>query len=221
MKKILSLILIGAALTAQAVTPFYQQGFNSDGTPQTNPVVLQAYPPAVNGITIIGTNIIFGAYAITNTPNASGFFSNNIYGGTYKYTIPALSFSTFATIPETTNYASLSLYLTNSPVVGAAGGYAIITNWLGYAPFNPAAYQPATNNPGTNTIAYVSGVSGITNASGYVTNLSVTLTTNCRGWGLRGNRCLGQRTSLAIVKCRMRRRRRGGVLCRYVCQALS
>jgi len=182
------------SISVFAVTPFYYRGYNSDGTAQTNPVVLAAYPPAVNGITVLGTNIIFGAYAITNTPNSSGFFSNSIYGGTYRLTVPALNFATYAVIPETTNYNALSMYLTNAPVINAVGGYAIITNLLGYAPFNPASYTPATNSfegivsaltytpatntPATNTIVYVSAVSGITNASGNVTNLSVTLTTN-------------------------------------------
>ena len=43
----------------------------------------------------------------------------------------------------------------------------------------------STNNPGTNTIVYVSGVAGITNASGYVTNLTVTLTTNTIKYQIR------------------------------------
>lgn len=178
MKKILASILTVAALTVNALTPIDYQGYNSDGTPQTNKVVLTAYPPAVNGITVLGTNIIFGAFAITNQPNASGYFSNSIFGGSYKLSIPALGFDALAKIPETTNVVSLAFCLTNAPVISPASGYAIVTNWLGYAPFNPATFQAATNNPGTNTIAYVSAVSGITNASGYVTNLSVTLTTN-------------------------------------------
>lgn len=188
MKKItyLALLFLLIARAGSALTPFYYRGYNSDGTAQTNNVVLAAYPPAVNGITVLGTNIIFGSYAITNTPNASGYFSNNIFGGTYRLTIPALSFSTFAVIPETTNFTALATCLTNAPVINAVGGYAIITNMLGYAPAigtyagitNSLGFGPATNTPTTNTIVYVSAVSGITNASGNVTNLLVTLTTN-------------------------------------------
>jgi len=186
MKTILLTLALFVSIAAFAVTPIYQRGYNSDGTPQTNAVVLSAYPPAVNGVTVLGTNIIFGAYAITNQPDVTGYFSNSIYGGTYRYSVPALGFATFATIPETTNFTSLALCLTNAPVINAVGGYAIITNWLGYAPAvgnyagitNALGFAPATNNPSTNTIAFVSAVSGITNASGYVTNLTVTLTTN-------------------------------------------
>jgi hypothetical protein len=182
-----------SAVKSSAVTAFYQRGYNSDGTPQTNKIVLTAYPPAVNGVTVLGTNIIFGAYAITNQPDATGFFSNSIFGGTYKYTVPALGFSTFATIPETTNYISLALCLTNAPVISPASGYAIITNWLGYSP--PAGtysgittalgFSPATNNPGTNTIVFVGSITGSTNASGYYTNFTYTLTTNTINYQIR------------------------------------
>jgi hypothetical protein len=182
-----------SAVKSSAVTAFYQRGYNSDGTPQTNKIVLTAYPPAVNGVTVLGTNIIFGAYAITNQPDATGFFSNSIFGGTYKYTVPALGFSTFATIPETTNYISLALCLTNAPVISPASGYAIITNWLGYSP--PAGtysgittalgFSPATNNPGTNTIVFVGSITGSTNSLGYYTNVQFTLTTNTINYQIR------------------------------------
>ena len=176
-KIILSLLVILCSLAAPALTPFYYSGVNSDGTPNTNTVTMQPYPPAVNGFTVIGTNIVYGFATITNQPNANGWFSNSIYGNTYKVTQSGNSF--FVAIPETTNYTGLAFYATNQASIAApAGGFAVITNYLGYTPFNLAWFQPATNNPGTNTIAYVSAVSGITNASGVVTNLSVTLTTN-------------------------------------------
>ena len=55
MKKFIRLALLplfAFTISAFAVTPFYYRGYNSDGTAQTNPVVLAAYPPAVNGITV-------------------------------------------------------------------------------------------------------------------------------------------------------------------------
>ena len=177
--KILFLLsILTLATVCPAITSYYYSGQNNDGTPQTNYFTLQPWPPTAQGITIYGTNIIFGAAIITNTPNASGFFSNSISPNTYKVQVPALGLAAFANIPDTTNYAALASYMTNSPIVsGGVGGYAFVTNYLGFA--------PATNNPGTNTIVYVSGVAGITNASGYVTNLTVTLTTNTIKYQIR------------------------------------
>jgi hypothetical protein len=179
MKKILPILLILSNFTvARALTSYYYSAQNNDGTPQTNYFTLQPWPPAAQGITIYGTNIIFGPYIITNTPNASGFYSNGISPNTYKLQVPAINLAAFVSIPDTTNYISLASYMTNSPIVsGGVGGYAFVTNYLGFA--------PATNNPGTNTIVYVSAVSGITNASGYVTNLTVTLTTNTINYQIR------------------------------------
>jgi hypothetical protein len=194
MKTYLALLLVTLGLTVHAGTPFYYSALNSDGTAQTNPVTFQPWPPAVNGITVYGTNVVLGAYIITNTPNASGFFSNNLIANTYKFSIPALSFSTYAVIPDTTNYTHLGLYLTNSPVItGSVGGFGLVTNYLGYTPppntyagiTAALTYVPATNNPGTNVVIYVSAVSGITNASGYITNLTVTLTTNTINYQIR------------------------------------
>ena len=238
MKKLLPIFLL--AQSAFAGTPFYFSGQNADGSPQTNPVTVRAFPPNINGFTVYGTNIIWGAGYFTNTPNASGFFSNSLLPNMYQFSVPALGQNFYANIPDTTNYYSLATYLTNANVVGtifpgyvansysgvtnaltfapatnSAGGiifalgftpptnnYAGITNALKYLPatngaalaysllpFTPPTntfvgltnvlgFGPATNNPAVNTIVYVSAVSGITNASGYVTNLTVTLATN-------------------------------------------
>jgi hypothetical protein len=177
-KILLILLILSVFSHARALTSYYYSAQFPDGTPQTNYFTLQVWPPAAQGITIYGTNIIFGPYTFTNTPNASGFYSNSISPNTYKLQVPAINLAAFVTIPDTTNYIALATYMTNSPIVsGGIGGYAFVTNYLGYV--------PATNNPGTNTIVFVSAVSGITNASGYVTNLSVTLTTNTINYQIR------------------------------------
>lgn len=183
----LTFALILATLTGMA-TPFYFSSFNADGSPQTNVVTMQAWPPNQNGVTIYGTNIIYGAAIYSNTPNASGFFSNSLYPNLYKLTIPAITNSFFVLLLDTTNYLSLAVYATNVAVSGGTPltSYGFVTNALGYAPVVPTysgvtnalGFAPATNNILTNRIVYVSAVTGVTNASGYVTNLTVTLTTN-------------------------------------------
>ena len=56
------------------------------------------------------------------------------------------------------------------PYTPATNSYAGLTNALGF--------MPATNRPATNTLIYITGITGITNASGYVTNFSLTYATN-------------------------------------------
>lgn len=170
MKILIILIALFAALNLTA-TPFYYIALNADGSPQTNIVTMQSWPPNGSGFTTYGTNIIFGNITYTNLPNASGFFSNWLYPGYYRVSIPALNSGFYVNLLDSTNYASLAIYATNmAPTQTGGSGFGIITNYLGYT--------PATNAPATNTIAYVSAVSGITNASGNVTNLLVTMATN-------------------------------------------
>ena len=208
MKTLLQLVILALAISANALTPFYFSSLNSDGTPQTNQVLMQAYPPTANGFTVYGTNIVYGSGVITNNPSATGFFSNSVAPNQYKFTITALGVSFFAVIPDTTNYQPLSMYLTNAPVVSVpfagfvVSSYSSVSNALKFVaatnggavsysqlPYTPATnsfsgivsaltYTPATNNPATNTVVYVSNVAGITNDSGYITNLTITLATN-------------------------------------------
>ena len=49
-------LLLSASLLAQ--TPFSYRFFNADGTPQTNVITMQAWPPELNTWTIYGTNIV-------------------------------------------------------------------------------------------------------------------------------------------------------------------
>ena len=153
---------------------------------------MRAYPPAANTFTVFGTNIVFGGIWITNQPTAAGFFSNSISPNSYQVQIPALSVSFYVTIPNTTNYNSLGLYITNAPQVGppflgyAVNNFAGITNALAYFPATNTysvivaalGYPPLAAAFATNTTIFISGVTGITNGSGYVTNLSLTYFTH-------------------------------------------
>ena len=51
MKKLLSILFCIATLPALALTPFYFSAYNADGTPQTNQVLMRAYPPTAQGFT--------------------------------------------------------------------------------------------------------------------------------------------------------------------------
>ena len=72
------------------------------------------------------------------------------------------------------------------PFTPPTNSYSALTNVLGFVPATNLAsiaagqlpFAAATNNPATNTIVFVSAVAGITNGSGYITNLTVTLSTN-------------------------------------------
>ncbi len=135
------------------LTPFYYQGYNSDGTPQTNPLTFQAFPP-INGVVVIGTNVYSGGVNPTFTPNANGFFMTNIAANGYRITIPAQSLVFYANIPQITAITnSLGVYITNQPVIpGPIAGYSIVTNNLGFAPATNAVPLTTTSNP-TNSFA--------------------------------------------------------------------
>ena len=196
MKKIITLLLL-AGVNAFALTPFYFSSYNSDGTPQTNQVLMRAYPPTLNGFTVYGTNIVWGGGYVTNTPNSSGFFSNAVAPNQYQFTIPALSANFYAVIPDATNYLSLAIYLTNAPVVGnSVGGFAIVTNLLNYLPatnggaisISQLPFTPITNTYAavTNVIGFVPATNGgtiansqlATNQLAYYGNAAGSFTTN-------------------------------------------
>jgi hypothetical protein len=174
-KRLLAVWLLLSAFcfpfSGHALTSFYQYFYNADGTPQTNVITGQAYP-AANTWTVVGTNMFYGLQTITLTPTTNGYVSNAVSPNGYRFQIASLNTTFYANIPNTTNVLPLATYVTNVPVISGTylNGYSLVTNWTGFA--------PATNSPATNTIIYVSGVSSITNASGVVTNLTVTFGTN-------------------------------------------
>lgn len=140
-------LFISVSVFGQSLTPIAYQGYNSDGSAQTNPLVFQAFPP-VNSVVVVGTNVYSGGYNPTFTPNSSGFFSNSITPNAYRVTIPAQSLVFFVNIPATSSYQSLSLYITNQPVIpGNISSYAIITNQLGFAPATNNYPLQTTSNP--------------------------------------------------------------------------
>lgn len=174
------LLLVSGISTA---TPFYFQGYKSDGTPQTNLVYQSIYPASTSPFVIYGTNIIYGANVIVSQPNSNGYFSNWCYPGTYRFYITNLNVSFVASIPDATNMQSLALYTTNQPAFSGVGlnSAGLMTTLLGFAPATNSnsgivfalGYTPATNTfngitnslgfwPATNTIV------GISAALGYV-----------------------------------------------------
>lgn len=140
-----------------------------------------------------------GYYPATNTPNgilfAEGFQPatntylciTNLLGGapalaTYANIVSALGYT-----PATNTFSGITNSLSYLPATnGGTLTFLQATNALKYVPAtNTSAgiiaaltFQPATNNPVYVTNIWVQNVTGITNASGYVTNLAVTLYTN-------------------------------------------
>ena len=180
MKTLFSIILSLFLVAPAPATSFYGKLYNADGTPQTNAVLMQAWPPVYTWI-IYGTNMVYGGQIITNQPDATGFFSNSVYPNNYKVSLPALGSGFYVKILDTTNYLSLAFYATDVPAVGASlDSYGLVTNWLGYAPVRPTYaavttalnFTPATNNgPIANAqLPYVPAPNtfvGVTTALGY------------------------------------------------------
>ena len=145
----------------QTNTPFYYQGYNSDGSPQTNPITFQAFPP-VNGVVTVGNAIYFGGVNPTFTPGTNGMFTNSIAPNSYRCTIPSQSLVFYVNIPLTIATNSLALYLTNSPsIAGPVNGQQIVTTLLGYTPATNGINFSTTSNP-TNSFStgtvYANGV---------------------------------------------------------------
>lgn len=177
-----SLLLCAFALTARA-TPFYFQGFNSVSNAITSQIGVTFWPPTDRPWTVYGTNIIYGGNILTITPNSSGFSSNWMFPGTYQFIDTNLNAAFIATIPDTTNYQSLALYVINQPVFSgiSMNSYQLLTNLLGFAPASNSlsgitsalGYTPPTNSYSglTNALGLApatNNTSGITFALGYI-----------------------------------------------------
>ncbi len=102
--------------------------------------------------------------------------------------IPSMAnFSCFAVIPDTTNFQTLALYLTNVPVSSGVGlnSYQLITTLLGFSPAtNTAAkllatlnFQPATNTA-TGILTPLSFQPATNSATGILTPLNFQPATN-------------------------------------------
>jgi len=162
-------------------TPFYAQFFNADGSPQTNIITMQVWPPDDNAFTVDGTNIIFGDRIYTNTPNASGFWTNRLFANTYVVKIPSAGRSFFVKLLDTQTYLPLAYYATNiANVNNPQNMFSVVTGWLGYVPAtNTSAmviaslgYTPLTNTFAaiTNAMHYAplpNSFAAITNALSY------------------------------------------------------
>jgi hypothetical protein len=139
-----------------SATPFFIQGFQSDSPALTNKIGVAFYPATGSQFVTYGTNLIYGGNIVTITPNGSGYSSNWLYPGTYRFYFTNLNASFVADIPDTTNFNSLALYVTNIAGFSGVGlnSYGVVTNLLGLAPAtNTTAgieaalgYVPATNN---------------------------------------------------------------------------
>jgi hypothetical protein len=183
--------------SAAYLQPVVYYASDEFGNPLTNAITISPWP-ATNALAAFNTNIIGGvSYTftpslITNGAVVTAYWSNNIAPGNYRlqlqgYTLGVpfgvysnsapINISQVANLPVTT-FMNFTL-----AQFGDAGkmAYENTNAWARHTYFdisNSLAFAPATNNPATNTIVFVSGVTGITNGSGAVTNLSVTFTTN-------------------------------------------
>jgi len=160
-KTILPILLFLCAFAAEAITPFFYQGYLANGAPQTNTIFVSQYPANANQFSLYGTNIIFGGNVTNFTPTAGGFSSNALFPGRYRFYITNLNASFTATIADTTNYLSLGLYMDNPSTVSSGTGLTglqIITNLMGMIPANAA---------NTNDFARATPA-GITNALGLI-----------------------------------------------------
>lgn len=168
MKTVFSFFFAVCFLTGSAVaTPFFVQGYNSDGSPQTNAIKASFWPQSSDSpFVTYGTNIIYAANEVTISPNAAGYASNWLFPGTYRFSIPALGVAYLAVIPDTTNFLSVANYTTNLngyPGIGL-NSFGLVTNWLGFSPatnsssgiISALGFFPTTNN-----------FYGITNALGF------------------------------------------------------
>lgn len=195
MRTILSILILAIALSVEAMTPFYFQGNNSDGSSNTNYFVTQLWPPITGAFEVYGTNIVYGG-PVTNVPNASGFKSNSLYAGSYRVFYPDLNNGFFVSITDTTNYLSLATYATSVPTITGTYlfGYSLVTNWLSFGPATNSyagilaalGYFPATNaaslsysllpwTPPTNSFTGLTFILGYTPATNTQAGLVSTL----------------------------------------------
>ncbi|HXI73450.1 MAG TPA: hypothetical protein VNN22_24165 [Verrucomicrobiae bacterium] len=145
---------LNSQLSTVRATPYFSAFRNTDGTPMTNAYQMQAWPP-VNTWIVYGTNMVYGGRIVTNTPDATGYLSNSTYPNTFRIYFPDLDSGFYVSIPDTTNFLSLSVYATNTAVFAGTylNGFGLVTNWLHFAPATntPAGilaaegFQPATN----------------------------------------------------------------------------
>ena len=135
---------------------------------------MQGWPPASGGVTVVSNIIVWagGNQIITNLFSGTNTLgTNSAMPNTYKVFCPATGLGFFVSIPQTTNMLPLATYANGLPVTYPSSSlFFYITNALGFS--------PATNNPATNVLAYVSAVNWVANGSGYVTNVSAILSTN-------------------------------------------
>jgi hypothetical protein len=172
-------VLFGLWTVASGLaTPFFIQGFQSDSPALASPIGVSYWPPNDHPFTVYGTNIIYGGNVVTITPNASGYASNWLYPGTYRFNFTNLNAAFVAVIPDTTNFNSLALYVTNVSGFSGVGlnSYGVVTNLLGLPPATNSTsgieaalgYVPATNNNAG--IAFALGYAPATNSSSGITS---------------------------------------------------
>ena len=189
---LLALALLLCCLPCQALTPFYLRTLNGDGSANTNQVFVQAWPLQTNLFTTYGTNVIFGAPVYVYTPDNTGYFTNALEPNVYRVTLTNFgSGSTYAftvNLPDSGALTPLASCVTNLPIYpGAQSMYAVLTNWLGFAPAtNSSAGILFWLNPnGVLTNAYLSVSTNLlaNHFGGYGTGPTVAVNTNGAGNG--------------------------------------
>lgn len=184
MKKIFSIFLILAlVIKAHALTPFFVQLFQSDGAINQSQIGVSVWPPTDSPFVTYGTNLVYNGNIETIVLNGSGYGTNSLFPGTYRFYITNLNAAFVAVIPDTLVTNSIALYVTNLPGFSGVGlnSYGVITNQLGFAPAtnsfkgmtNALGYMPATNSNSGIVFALgftpaTNNYNGITNALGYI-----------------------------------------------------
>jgi hypothetical protein len=126
-----------ASAQSATLTGFTAQMVNPDGSPQTNQVLFYPWPLPTFQFFVVGTNVVNGNYIVTNTPNASGYFTNQLLPGQYVGKIPAMGNTAwfYAQVPAVAPGAaqlSLSSFVSNAPAIYInASNYSYLTNLFG------------------------------------------------------------------------------------------
>lgn len=172
-----ALLLCVFALNARA-TFFFVQLFQSDGAINQSQIGVSVWPPTDQPFVTYGTNMVYNGNLETVVLNSSGYGTNWLFPGTYRFYITNLNAAFIAVIPDTLLTNSISLYVTNLPVFPGVSlnSYGTMTNLLGFAPAtntfkgmtNAMGYMPATNS--NSGIVFALGFTPATNNYNGITN---------------------------------------------------
>lgn len=181
--KITSIILtlFTTLVVCEALTPFTFHLVKDDGTAMTNICSMTPYPQKTYGVTLLGTNIVFGATGINLTPNSNGDGTNFAMPTRYRIFETNSGLGFIVNLPDVTATNPLAIYVEGVPVIyqssslfgfitNAIGGVPVISNWPSV--LGAIGFQPLTNSYTaiSNTVGFLlttDTLAGITFGLGY------------------------------------------------------